>query len=83
MDARLTPNGDVLVTLSYPEALALHEALAYGEWSGEFESVSWQDPLFPEVLSRLQGAVSPLISELGTPSYGQAVEKALEVLRQR
>jgi hypothetical protein len=81
MDVRLVAKGDVQVTLSYAEAVTIHEALAYGEWSGDFEAVSWQDPLYAKTLSRLQLAVAPMIGELGTPSYGQAVESALGALR--
>ena len=81
MDARRTSNQSVEVSLSNAEAVVLHEALAYGEWSGEFADMSFVDPIFVEVLSRLQLALAPTISELGSEGYGAAVNAALQQLR--
>ena len=81
MDARRASSGSVELSVTYPEAVALHEALAYGEWSGEFEQMGYLDPLFVSVLGRLQQALAPLIPELGSDSYSAAVDEALQALR--
>ncbi len=81
VDAHRESSDSVEVSVTYAEAVALHEALAYGEWSGEFEQMSFVDPLFVTVLGRLQQALAPLIPELGSDGYSAAVDDALEALR--
>jgi hypothetical protein len=81
MNARRASSGAVEVSITHAEAVALHEALAYGEWSGEFEQMSFRDPLFVTVLGQLQQALAQVIPELGTDGYGAAVHRALDELR--
>jgi hypothetical protein len=81
VEASRASSSSVQVSLSYAEAVTLHEALAYGEWSGEFAQMSYRDPLFVSVLSRLQLSLAPLIPELGSERYGAAVDAALEQVR--
>lgn len=81
MDADSASGSSVTLTLSYDEAVILHEALAYGEWSGEFEQIDFLDPLYVEMLSRLQLALARLIPELGSEDYGPLVKAALAAVR--
>lgn len=59
VDGHRASSGSVEVSVTYAEAVALHEALAYGEWSGEFEQMSILDPLLVTALGRLQQTLAP------------------------
>lgn len=71
----------VVLRLSYAEMVTLHETLAYSEWAGTRAALELRDPVEEDVLSRVQITRHPLVTELGTPAYNEAVNAAWKALR--
>ena len=70
-------DGTVTVRMSHPEAVVLHEAIAFSEWGNDLREIELGTPVEQKVFSEVQQALVPLMPELGTDGYGDAVAQAM------
>jgi hypothetical protein len=63
----------VVLSMTYAEAVALREAVAFADFDGGMPN---RDPAETAVISRLLRALDSLIPELGSDGYGSAVKTA-------
>lgn len=76
MEADRDVDGGVILRLSYAEAVVLHEAVAFSEWSNDLAEIELREPVERKVLSDIQQSLGLLIPELGTGQYHDAVRRA-------
>ena len=77
MEASRDSDGTVTVRMSHSEAVVLHEAIAFSEWGNGLCEIELRQPVEQRVFSDVQQALVPLIPELGTDKYGDAVAQAI------
>lgn len=77
MHAEPTDNGQVVVSMSNAEAVAIRELIAFADFTGDLPA---RHPAEATVVSRLLTTLDVLIPELGSDAYGSVVEAAWAAL---
>ena len=50
--------------------------IAFSEWSNELDTIELRHPPERKIMSDLRQSLAPMISELGTETYKEAVSRA-------
>jgi hypothetical protein len=71
--AERAETGEVRLSLTYAEAVAVREAIAFADFAGDLPA---RDPAEVEACSSLLVSLDGLIAELGSEKYGAVVSAA-------